>query len=59
VFTYAVFRQLGDVIKNKLIGIAQDVLRSFVGVWEDLANDLDTLLEVVELRMTTELVSDL
>jgi hypothetical protein len=59
VFTYAVFRQLWDVIKNELIGIAQDVLRSFVGVWEDLANDLDTLLEVVELRMTTELVSDL
>ena len=57
--TYAVFRQLGDVVKHEFVRVAQNVLRSFVGVWEDLANDLDTLLEVVELRMTTKLVSDL
>ena len=52
------FGELGDVIENELVGVAQDVLRSFVGVWEDLADDLDALLEVVELGVTAELVSD-
>jgi hypothetical protein len=33
-------------------------LRGFVGVWEDLAHNLDALLEVVELGVTAELVSD-
>jgi hypothetical protein len=57
--TYAVFRQLGDVVKHEFVRVAQNVLRSFVGVWEDLTHNLDALLEVVELGVTTELVSDL
>ena len=51
-------RELGNIIEDELVGVAQDVLGGFVGVGEDLANDLDALLEVVELGVTTELVSD-
>lgn len=57
--TYAVFRQLWDVIKHKFVRIAQNVLGSFIGIWEDLAHYLDALLEVVELGVTTKLVSNL
>ena len=56
--TYAVFGELWDVVEDEFVGVAQNVLRGFVGVREDLAHNLDALFEIVELGVTAELVSD-
>ena len=58
ILTYAVFGELWDVVEDEFVGVAQHVLRGFVGVGKDLAHNLDALFEIVELGVTAELVSD-
>jgi hypothetical protein len=53
-----VLGKLWNIIEYELVWVAEDILRCFVVVGEDLAHNLNALLKVIELRVTTELVSD-
>lgn len=55
--TYAVLRQLGDVVEDELVGVAKNVLSGLAGVRGNHTSNLDAVSGLLELGMAAKLVS--